>query len=277
MGRLNNMIGLQNVKATVSQILSYFKMQKVYLDKGVATSVPCRHMVFYGNPGTAKTTIARLIGEILKQNGIMTNGKVVEVGRSQLVGMYVGHTAVTTKKKIREAKGGILFIDEAYSLVDKNSNSFGDEAINTLVQEMDNVREDTIIILAGYPDKMEAFMDTNPGIRSRIGFHVKFDNYSKDELMKILTNMARKEKFTLTKEALAFAEKEITAAMSTKDFGNGRFVRTLLEQAIMKQATRIAQDDKYMDMSTEDIFTIEHEDLSNMNKSLEKPRLGFSV
>jgi len=274
MKKLNDMIGLANIKETVNQIVSYFKMQKVYLEKGITTSNPCRHMVFYGNPGTAKTTIARLLGVILKQEDILKTGKFIETGRNGLVGMYVGHTAIKTIKKIRSAKGGILFIDEAYSLADK-SGSFGDEAINTLVQEMDKVRDDTIIIFAGYPDKMEQFMDTNPGIRSRIGFHVKFDNYSKDELMEILLHTAKKEKFTFTEEALATARKQIENAIGTKDFGNGRFIRTLVEQAMMKQATRISKDNLYMDMETKDITTIQSEDISTMNKSMDKRKMGF--
>ena len=275
MARLNSMIGLGNVKDTVNQILSYVKMQKVYLEKGISTSTPCRHMVFYGNPGTAKTTVARLLANILKESDIITNGKIVEVGRSSLVGEYVGHTAVKTKAAIKSAKGGILFIDEAYALVDYKAGMFGDEAINTLVEEMDKVKDDTIIILAGYPDKMEKFLDTNPGLRSRIGFHIKFDNYSKTELMHLLSYMAKKEKFTLTKEALAFAEIQISTAMSTKDFGNGRFVRTLLEQAIMRQATRLSEDNKYIDMTADEIFTISSDDISDMNKALDKIKIGF--
>jgi AAA+ superfamily predicted ATPase len=275
MRKLNNMIGLKNVKEITKQIISYFKMQKVYLDKGITTSTPCRHMVFYGNPGTAKTTVARLLTNILKEDGIISKDKIIEVGRSQLVGAYVGHTAINVRNKIREAKGGVLFIDEAYSLVDHHAGSYGDEAINTLVEEMDKIREDTIVILAGYPDKMQQFMDTNPGLRSRIGFHVKFDNYSKDELMQILLLLAKKEKFTFTKEALKLAEREIDTAINTKDFGNGRFVRTLVEQAIMKQATRIAKDNKYIDMDTKDILTIESDDISIMSKSEDEKKLGF--
>jgi AAA+ superfamily predicted ATPase len=272
--RLNNMIGLKNVKEIVNQIVSYFKMQKYYKEKGITASTPCRHMVFYGNPGTAKTTVARLLANILKNADIITNGKLIEVSRAELVGMYVGHTAPMVKRRIKQAKGGILFIDEAYSLVDK-SGSFGDEAINTLVQEMDNVREDTIIILAGYPDKMEQFLNTNPGLRSRIGFHVKFDRYSKEELMQILLNMAKKEKFTLTKDAIKKAEKEIDAAYSTKDFGNGRFIRSLLEQAMMKHATRITKNNQYLDMDDDELVTIKSEDISNMNKSVERNKVGF--
>lgn len=273
--KLNNMIGLTNVKEVVNNIVSYFKMQKEYLDRGISTSNPCRHMIFYGNPGTCKTTVARLLATILKETGIITKDKIVEAGRSDLVAEYVGHTALKTKAKIKEARGGILFIDEAYSLVDYKAGMFGDEAINTLVQEMENIREDTIIILAGYPDKMEHFLDTNPGLRSRIGFHVRFDNYSLDELMQILSSMAKQSKFTFTKEALDIAREEIKIAMGTKDFGNGRFVRSLLEQAMMKQASRVSKKDDYKKLSNKELLTINHEDIDSMNKSIEKNKMGF--
>lgn len=276
-GRLNKMVGLNNVKETVSKILSFFEMQKVYKERGIVVNTPCKHMIFTGNPGTAKTTIARVINDILYEKGVIKLGKIIEVGRAQLVGKYLGHTGPMVRAAIKEARGGILFIDEAYSLVDGRAGMYGDEAINTLVQEMDNVREDTIIIFAGYPDKMEGFLNTNPGLRSRIGFHVKFDNYSKDELIQILKNMAKEQNFKLSKDAIKIAEKEIARAINTKDFGNGRFVRSLLEQAIMSQSTRLVQTQSYVEMDDEEIFTIHPEDINNMSVSQENRAVGFKI
>jgi len=273
---LNNMIGLKNVKDVINQILSFCKMQKVYKDKGITITQPSKHMIFTGNPGTAKTTVARLLGKILKDNDILISGNVVEIGRSDLVEKYVGWTSKNVKSKIMKAKGGILFIDEAYSLVDDRRGSFGDEVINTLVEQMDNIREHTIVILAGYPDKMEEFMDTNPGIRSRINFHVKFDNYSIDDLIEILKNMANEKKLTLSDEFLSLARKEITAAINSKDFGNGRFVRSLLERSIMKQSERLLKDDIYVKMKNTEIMTIDHLDIPDMNiGKKDKKRIGF--
>ena len=271
------MVGLNNVKETVSKILSFFEMQKVYKDRGIVVNTPCKHMIFTGNPGTAKTTTARIINDILYEKGVTKLRKIVEVGRAQLVGKYLGHTGPMVQAAIKEARGGILFIDEAYSLVDGKAGMYGDEAINTLVQEMDNVREDAIIIFAGYPDKMEGFLNTNPGLRSRIGFHVKFDNYSKDELIQILKNMAKEQNFKLSKAAIKIAEKEIARAINTKDFGNGRFVRTLLEQAIMSQSTRLVQTQNYVEMDDEEIFTIHPEDINNMNVSQDDRVMGFKI
>ena len=154
------------------------------------------HMVFTGNPGTAKTTVARLFAQIMKENGLLPVGDLIEVGRADLVGKYVGWTAPTVKAKFAAAKGSVLFIDEAYSLVDDKDGLFGDEAINTIVQEMENQRDDTVVIFAGYPDKMEQFLKKNPGLRSRIAFHIPFEDYKPAELLDIFTLMAKKQKLS---------------------------------------------------------------------------------
>lgn len=276
MAELNTMIGLDTVKTVIKEIISYSSMQKVYKDKGIQMESPCRHMIFYGNPGTAKTTIARLFANIMKEKGLLSSNKVIEVGRSDLIEKYVGWTAKNVKAKIMNAKGGILFIDEAYSLVD-GGNSFGDEAINTLVQEMENVREDTIIILAGYPDKMEQFIQSNPGIRSRIGFHVKFDNYSEDELIQLLKLMTSNKNLKIDEAAITKARREIKKAIKTPDFGNGRFIRNLLERSIMRQSVRLSEDDKYMDMNNDQIITISESDIVTMDKAQSRAKVGFTA
>ena len=159
---LMEMIGLEDAKQVIKKALNYYKMQKLYDEQGVKRDNPAMHMVFSGNPGTAKTTVARLVARIMRENGLLSRGQLVEVGRSELVGKYVGWTANIVKEKFKEASGGVLFIDEAYSLVDDRDGSYGDEAINTIVQEMENHRADVVVIFAGYPDKMEGFLQKNP-------------------------------------------------------------------------------------------------------------------
>ena len=238
---LQEMIGLDSVKQVIAQSVGYFQMQKLWRERGLAAKMPARSMIFTGNPGTAKTTVARLTARIFKDNGLLESGKIVEVGRADLVGRYVGWTAPTVKAAFQRAKGSILFIDEAYALVDGRDGSFGDEAINTIVQEMENHREETIVIFAGYPDKMERFLEKNPGLRSRIAFHVDFPDYSPDELTDILRLMAANQSMTVSDEAAEKAHMIFAQAVRIPDFGNGRFVRNLLEQAQMNMALRLAE------------------------------------
>jgi AAA+ superfamily predicted ATPase len=271
---LEEMIGLTEIKKTIRQIVAQFKIQNVLTERNISKTIPCRHMIFYGNPGTAKTTVARLLGQILASEGILRKNTFTEIGRDGLVAEYVGQTAVKTMKVIKKSRGGILFIDEAYSLVE-TKGYYGDECISTLVQQMDIIKDDTIIIFAGYPKKMEEFLDKNEGLRSRIGFHVKFDNYTKEELIEILKLMANKQHFKLTDSAIKGASEQIDKAINTKDFGNGRFIRNLLEQAMMKQAIRLVDKNiSYRDLSTEELTTIDNIDIQEMNV-LKERKLGF--
>jgi AAA+ superfamily predicted ATPase len=239
--KLNELIGLTETKALVSDILDFAKAQKLY-SFGKVKNKQSMHMVFSGNPGTAKTTVARLVAQIMKENGVLSEGDLIEVGRSDLVGQFVGWTAMHVKNAFERAKGSVLFIDEAYSLVD-DSKSFGDEAINTIVQEMENNREDMVVILAGYPDRMEGFLDQNPGLRSRVSFHVNFPDYSVDELCEILKLIAEREELTLADGVLDKVRPIISTAACSKEFGNGRYVRNLLEKARMKQSSRLIKMD----------------------------------
>ena len=192
------MVGITQIKAVIEKALNYNKLQKIYREKGIKTGRPVMHMVFTGNPGTAKTTVARLLAQIMQDNGLLSRGHLVEVGRSDLVGKYVGWTAKCVKEKFKEAKGGVLFIDEAYSLLDNRAGSYGDEAINTIVQEMENHREELVVIFAGYPEKMEEFIQKNPGLRSRIAFHVSFPDYNELELCLIAKLMGKEKEIELT-------------------------------------------------------------------------------
>ncbi len=238
---LEQMIGLTEAKKVINQALAYAKAQKLFADKGMRSERLSMHMVFTGNPGTAKTTVARLFARIMRENEVLSIGHMVEVGRGDLVGKYVGWTAPTIQKKFKEAQGGVLFIDEAYSLVDDRSGSYGDEAINTIVQEMENHRKDTVVIFAGYPDKMKGFLDKNPGLRSRISFYVPFDDYSTEELGRIARLMASKDKLQLADDAEKKLEMIFDEARCSVDFGNGRFVRNVLEKARMQQAVRLLE------------------------------------
>jgi len=258
---LQNMVGLTEAKAVIQKALNYYKMQRLYEEKGMKQDNPAMHMVFTGNPGTAKTTAARLFARIMRDNGLLSKGQLVEVGRGDLVGKYVGWTAQTVQAKFREAKGGVLFIDEAYSLVEHHSGSFGDEAINTIVQEMENHREDVVVIFAGYPDEMESFLQRNPGLRSRIAFHVPFADYNAEELCKIAELMGKRKGVHFDADAQEKLHTVFEDARKRSDFGNGRFVRNILEKAKMNQASRLLEYD-FDAITTEDIKTIKAEDIT---------------
>ena len=240
--------------------------------------MPPMHMVFTGNPGTAKTSVARLFARILRENKILSEGHLVELGRSDLVAKFVGWTADTVKKAFSRAKGGVLFIDEAYSLVDDRDGSFGDEAINTIVQEMENKRDEVVVIFAGYPKKMEKFLDKNPGLRSRIAFHVPFDDYSTDELCDIAKLMAKKQDLNLTDDALEKMQEVFAVAREDEEFGNGRFVRNILEDARMAQASRLVEMD-FDEVKKKDVHTIIADDIempAAIEKNQERVNIGFT-
>lgn len=273
----DSMIGLTEAKEVILRAVKYFKAQRVFAGKGMKEEHPSMHMVFAGNPGTAKTTTARLFAAIMREEGILSSGHLLEVGRSDLVGRYVGWTAKIVKDKFRQAEGGVLFIDEAYSLVDDRSGSYGDEAINTIVQEMENHRENVVVIFAGYPDKMKEFLDKNPGLRSRIAYHVPFADYNDDELCEIATYQADKKGLKLSDDAYEKLRQVFARERQTADFGNGRVVRNILEKARMAQAVRLLEMD-YDSVRPEDITTIRSEDiLLPEEPKAQKKALGFSV
>ena len=275
--RLQEMIGLDSAKTVSLQAIDYFKAQKLFKEKGMMVDRPAMHMIFTGNPGTAKTTVARLFAEIMRDNGLLSKGHMVECGRGDLVGKYVGWTAPTVQKKFRQAKGGVLFIDEAYSLVDDRDGLFGDEAINTIVQEMENHRDDVVVIFAGYPDKMEGFLQKNPGLRSRIAFHVDFDDYSAEELCDISKLLARDKNMVFDDGAMEKLSGIYEIARTQADFGNGRYARNLLDKVRMKQASRLVKMN-VEEVSDVDIRTITAEDIDipEVNKSNESHRIiGF--
>lgn len=258
--RLQQMVGLDQVKKLVDQMIAYGKMKKIRKGFGMDADETSMHMIFSGNPGTAKTTVARLIAQILKDEDILRSGAFVEVGRKNLVAKYVGWTAKAVVKYFRQAKGGILFIDEAYSLIDNESGSFGDEAINTIVQEMENHRNDVIVIFAGYPDKMKEFMDRNEGLKSRIAFHLDFPDYTPDELWQILLLQAKDRGYILDEGVKEKCIRIFDRAVTNDNFGNGRFARSLFEQAVMNQSKRLYMEDDNDDFSQQDVSHLTADD-----------------
>ena len=254
------MIGLSEAKSVITKALNYYKVRRLFKKCEAVEDTPTLHMVFTGNPGTAKTTVARLFARIMKENGLLSKGHIVEVGRKDLVGKYVGWTANLVQSKFKEAMGGVLFIDEAYSLVDDRSGSFGDEAINTIVQEMENRREGLVVIFAGYPDKMRAFLDKNPGLGSRIAFHVPFSDYSPDELCDIAVHIGRSKGVKFTDAAMRKMRRAFEMASRETDFGNGRYARNLIELSKMNLASRVVGLDP--DKINERVLTtIEEQDI----------------
>ncbi|MBE6662910.1 MAG: AAA family ATPase [Ruminococcaceae bacterium] len=273
---LDEMIGLEEAKKVINKALNYYKMQKLFRDRGIKEDHPAMHMIFTGNPGTAKTTVARLFAQIMRENNLLSKGQLVEVGRGDLIAKYVGWTAQTVQSKFKAAKGGVLFIDEAYSLVDDRDGCFGDEAINTIVQEMENHREEVIVIFAGYPDKMEGFLNKNPGLRSRIAFHVPFADYSSQELCRIAGLIARGSGMTITSEAMSKLESIFEVARSQSDFGNGRYVRNIFEQSKMNQASRLLEKG-FESITERDVFTLTADDIiaPPVTRDTQKRKIGF--
>lgn len=273
---LDEMVGLSSVKSVIRKATANYKLRKLCIEKGIPRDRVSMHMVFTGNPGTAKTTVARLFAEIMKDEQILSTGVFVEVGRADLVGTTVGSTAPIVKAKFKEAQGGVLFIDEAYSLVDAYTNGYGDEAINTLVQEMENHREDVIVIFAGYPEPMKEFLDRNPGMLSRIAFQIEFDDYSTGDLCEITKLMLEKKQLTITDDAMEELQSIYENARHNDDYGNGRFVRKVLEEAEMNLADRVMKVDE-SEITTELITTIDACDIPEVKRKTEtgKVKVGF--
>ena len=238
MDELQALVGIKSAKDQVKKILAFAKMRKAMEEKGEQLEPITLNMEFVGNPGTAKTTVARIVAGVLKEIGIITSGEFIEVGRADLVAQYVGQTAPMVKSVFQRAKGGVLFIDEAYSLLDKGNGRFGDEALNMIVQEMENNRKDTIVIFAGYPDEMDEFFLRNPGLRSRVPFRVRFDDYTTDELSNICELEAGKRGFLIDVKAKELIKEICESSTGNVENGNGRFCRNLVEKAVLNFALR---------------------------------------
>lgn len=239
--KLQELVGLDKVKKDVVELANLMKMQVRRKEQKLPEVPFSLHLVFSGNPGTGKTTIARILAGIYKDIGVLSKGQLVECDRGDLVAGYVGQTAIKTKKKIDEAKGGILFIDEAYTL-NRGENDFGQEAIDTILKAMEDNREDFIVIVAGYTDLMKEFIESNPGLRSRFNKYIEFPDYTADELVKIFGFQVKKYNYVLTDDAQKAVEKKIRdmEACKGENFANAREVRNLFEKIVTNQATRLA-------------------------------------
>lgn len=261
MAELNKLIGLSAAKQSINELRDFAKIQQARKNRGLPVSDISYHLVFTGNPGTGKTTVARLVAQIYKELGLVSKGHLVEASAKDLVAGYVGQTAIKTGEVINEALGGVLFIDEAYALVDTNGQGYGQEAIDTILKEMEDHRDDLAVIVAGYSEPMEKFIRSNPGLKSRFNRFVHFEDFAPEELFEIFQSLCKKNAYT-TDEKAAEIIKEHLAALSKSagdDFANARTVRNFFETVIAKQATRISGE---KDPSTEMLSTITEADVA---------------
>ena len=261
METLNNLVGLEKIKHDVKELTDFARIQKARKDAGLKSVPVSLHLVFTGNPGTGKTTVARILAKLYNQIGILSKGQLVEVDRSGLVAGYVGQTAIKTQEQIQNALGGVLFIDEAYTLAAKNED-FGQEAIDTILKAMEDHRDDLIVIVAGYTQPMETFINSNPGLKSRFNKYIEFPDYSIDELMAIFDLNCKKYDYVIQEDARGHVREKLSLMKlsSPENFANARAVRNLFEEIITNQAGRIAA---MKDPSLEDMKTITNEDLTD--------------
>ena len=237
---LNDLIGLESVKQEVLACINLLRINNMRKEKGLPELQTSNHMVFTGHPGTGKTTVARIMAKIYKSLGVVSKGQLVETDRAGLVAGYMGQTALKTAQVIKKAKGGVLFIDEAYSLSSEDgSNDYGKEAIDTLVKGMEDYRDDLVVIVAGYVDEMKKFINMNPGLRSRFNKYINFANYSAEEMLDIFRRQCAKTQFILSEEAEEAALEYFRMNQDDPTFGNARGVRNFFDKVVMAQATRI--------------------------------------
>ena len=258
---LDALVGLSEVKEEIKLLTSFLDIQKKRKEASLSQANMSLHMVFTGNPGTGKTTVARLVAQLYRALGFLAKGHLVETDRSKLVGQYIGHTEAKTTDVIDEALDGILFIDEAYSLYKGSENDFGQEAIDTLVKRMEDDRDRFVLIVAGYEKEMEDFINANPGLRSRFNTYIKFANYDESELLAIFEILCKSNDYTIgepTREKLQGVFKS-KIEEATQGFGNGRFVRNLFEQILRNQAFRLSRIKK--ELSKKDLMQLKPEDI----------------
>ena len=254
-----SLIGLAPVKARIAEIASLLLVSRVRERLGLATTKPTLHMSFTGNPGTGKTTVAKTMAEVLHRLGYIRTSRLITVSRDDLVGEYIGHTAPKTKEVLKRAMGGVLFIDEAYYLYRaENERDYGQEAIEILLQVMEDNRDDLVVILAGYADRMEHFFSSNPGFRSRMAHHIEFPDYSDRELVAIGELMLREQNYRLSPAAEATFAEYVALRRRQPHFANARSVRNALDRAKLRQAERLVNSGV---VSVEALSTIEREDI----------------
>ena len=264
---LDDYIGLNYVKKEFFNIANFIRVQLLRKAQGLKTIPISYHYVFTGNPGTGKTTMARVLADLYKELGVLKKGQLIETDRAGLVAEYIGQTAIKTNEKIDQALGGVLFIDEAYSLVKGGNEDFGHEAITTLLKRMEDSRDNLVVVLAGYPDEMKEFIDSNPGLQSRFNRYINFEDYTPEELFRIFQHSCSQHEYKLTEEAKKQLEELFKQAYAKRDknFGNGRFVRNLFEKTCQNQADRIV---KIENPSREQMIIIDTDDIPDINKDL---------
>ena len=263
--KLSELIGLEEVKIVLNQQLAYNRVSALRQAHGYSNEILNRHLVFSGNPGTGKTVVARLFSEILYNNKIIQENKLVEVGRTDLVGEYVGQTAPKVRKAFDDARGGVLFIDEAYSLIPSSERDFGHEAISALIQEMENCRDEVLVIFAGYEELMAQFIETNPGLSSRISREIKFLDYTIEQLIAILELMINKRHYQLTDDCKTLLHQHFSEVVNCRNFGNARYVRKLVDEIVFSQAQRVIEGDKNQ---LEDDTFLNQITLTDINKAI---------
>jgi stage V sporulation protein K len=274
LAELDALVGLASAKAAIHRVIAVQALNAERRAKGLPVVGASWHMVFIGPAGTGKTTVARIVARLYGSMGLLSRGHLVETGRADLVAGYVGQTAIKVQEAVDRALGGVLFIDEAYALAGAGDNDFGAEAIATLVKLMEDHRADLAVIVAGYPDEMRVFIESNPGLRSRFTTYVQFDDYAVDELMEIFSDMAAKAQVDLGPGVTELARANVVVAMTSPNFGNARYVRGLFEEAYGRMAARVMADGtidaaELSAMTQEDVPTV----ISGM--VMERPTIGF--
>lgn len=265
---LNSLVGLDSVKDKVKDLIAYQKVQKMRRDNNLHSVKNTLHLAFLGNPGTGKTTVARIVGRIYKQLGLLSKGHFVEVSRTDLIARYQGQTALKVKKVIEKAKGGTLFIDEAYSLTENDhSDSYGRECLTELTKALEDYRDDLAVIVAGYTEPMQKFFESNPGLRSRFSTFIEFEDYSVRELEEILVDMCAKNDYELSESAKKLLHIYLENKVNSKEenFANGRMIRNLYEELVMNHARRVfnMETPNIVDLKT--ILDVDFNQLPNQN------------
>lgn len=264
---LEELVGLKELKHFIKEIYAWLYVNKCRKEQGLKAGNQVLHMIFKGNPGTGKTTVARVLAKLFKEMEVLSKGHLLEVERADLVGEYIGHTAQKTRDLIKKASGGILFIDEAYSLARGGEKDFGKEAIDTLVKSMEDQQHDFVLILAGYSREMEKFLTLNPGLPSRFPITMNFPDYSNDELMEIAKIMVKEREYELSKDA-EWKLREYLQTLKFErsyNFSNGRLIRNLIEKAVRAQAVRLLHYGKY---ERQHLLTLTKEDFK-LDKKIE--------